>query len=142
MLVLHLGGEDSLSHLSGIHGHHLANYEYIATDSTDQTIISVSEPNPDGSTTEFVSSDWKGPIQGVNRRMDCMDCHNQATHTFQTPQDAIDNAMLDGSPSANASLCSQGRARSSSNRLRSQDEAGHKITSGLEDFYRTQYPDS
>ena len=32
VLVLHLGGEDSLSRLSGIHGVHLNHMEYIATD--------------------------------------------------------------------------------------------------------------
>ena len=31
VLVLHLGGVDSVSHLSGIHGHHLTNFEYVAT---------------------------------------------------------------------------------------------------------------
>ena len=31
--------------------------------------------------------------------MDCIDCHNQATHVFQTAEDAVDEAMLDGNPS-------------------------------------------
>jgi len=34
VVVLHLGGEDSLSQLSGIHGVHLGHIEYIATDPT------------------------------------------------------------------------------------------------------------
>jgi len=38
VLVLHLGGEDSLSQLSGIHGVHLGHIEYIAADPTRQTI--------------------------------------------------------------------------------------------------------
>ena len=32
VLILHLGGVDSLSHLTGIHGVHLGHIEYIATD--------------------------------------------------------------------------------------------------------------
>ena len=99
VLVLHLGGVDSVSHRSGIHGHHLNNFEYVATDNEAQTIIAVSAPNPDGTTAQYVSSDWKGPVKGVRRTMDCMDCHNQATHVFQTAEDAIDEAMLDGNPS-------------------------------------------
>ncbi|MFZ0688226.1 MAG: NapC/NirT family cytochrome c, partial [Acidobacteriaceae bacterium] len=99
VLVLHLGGVDSVSHRSGIHGHHLNNFEYVATDNEAQTIIAVSAPNPDGTTAQYVTSDWKGPVQGVRRTMDCMDCHNQATHVFQTAEDAIDEAMLDGDPS-------------------------------------------
>ena len=37
VLVLHLGGEDSLSRLSGIHGVHLNHMEYITTDSDAHT---------------------------------------------------------------------------------------------------------
>ena len=74
VLVLHLGGVDSLSQLSGIHGHHLNDFEYVATDATDQTIISVKAHNADGSVTDYVSSDWKGPVKGVERVMDCMSC--------------------------------------------------------------------
>ena len=140
VLVLHLGGEDSLSHRSGIHGHHLDDYQYVATDTTYQTIIAVSKHNPDGSTTQFVSSDWKGPIQGVTRQMDCMDCHNQATHTFQTPEDAIDKAMVDGSPSASLPFVHKEGLQLMQTEYTSQAEAASKITSGLEEFYRTQYP--
>jgi hypothetical protein len=83
MLVLHLGGVDSLSRLSGIHGHHLNQFQYTATDSENQTIISIDAPGPNGTTTEYVSSDWKDPIKGIRRTMDCMDCHNQAAHSYQ-----------------------------------------------------------
>jgi len=38
VLVLHLGGEDSLSRLSGIHGVHLNRMEYIAADASRSTI--------------------------------------------------------------------------------------------------------
>lgn len=140
VLVLHLGGVDSLSHLSGIHGHHLDHYEYVAADSTNQNIISVKQRNPDGSTTEYVSTDWKGPVTGVTRQMDCMDCHNQATHVFQTAQEAINDGMQNGSPNpALPFIHKQGMALVQA-QYSSQDEAAAKITSGLQDFYRTQYP--
>jgi nitrate/TMAO reductase-like tetraheme cytochrome c subunit len=140
VLVLHLGGEDSVSHLSGIHGHHLNHFEYVATDSDAQTIIAVTATNPDGSKSEYVSSDWKGPIKGVRRTMDCMDCHNQATHVFQTPQEAMDEAMLDGTPSANLPFVHKEGLQLIQATYASQAEAGQKIVAGLDDFYRTQYP--
>jgi hypothetical protein len=139
MLVLHLGGVDSLSHLSGIHGHHLDHYEYVASDAGNQTIISVNQHNPDGSVTEYVSSDWKGPVKGVTRQMDCMDCHNQATHVFQTPQDAINEAMQDGSPSPALPFIHKKAMELIQAQYSSQADAAAKITSGLQDFYRTQY---
>ena len=48
MLILHLGGVDSLSHYTGIHGVHLGHIEYIATDPTRTTIPWVERQNPDG----------------------------------------------------------------------------------------------
>ena len=50
VLVLHLGGLDWLSHLTGIHGVHLGHIEYIATDPTRTTIPWVQRRNADGST--------------------------------------------------------------------------------------------
>ena len=140
VLALHLGGVDSLSHLSGIHGHHLDHYEYVATDSTYQTIIAVNKTNPDGSITQFVSSDWKGPVKGVTRQMDCMDCHNQATHTFQTAEDAIDEAMQVGSPNPGLPFVHKKGLELIQADYKSQDEAAQKITAGLQGFYQSTYP--
>jgi nitrate/TMAO reductase-like tetraheme cytochrome c subunit len=140
VLVLHLGGIDSVSHLSGIHGAHLNHFEYVASDPAAQTILSVSRPNPDGTKTEYISSDAKGPIQGVRRTMDCMDCHNQATHVFQTAQQALDEAMVDGTPSPSLPFVHKQGLKLIQATYTSQAEAGAKIVTGLNDFYRTQYP--
>ena len=140
VLVLHLGGVDSVSHFTGIHGHHLNHFEYVATDNDAQTILAVTATNPDGSKTEYVSSDAKGPIQGVRRTMDCMDCHNQATHVFQTAEEAVDEAMLDGTPNSSLPFVHKQGLQLIQATYASQAEAGRKITAGLEDFYRTQYP--
>jgi nitrate/TMAO reductase-like tetraheme cytochrome c subunit len=141
VLVLHLGGVDSVSHFTGIHGHHLNNFEYVATDNDAQTIIAVTAANPDGSKTEYVSSDSKGPVKGVHRTMDCMDCHNQATHVFQTAEEAVDEAMLDGTPSSALPFMHKQALQLIQATYSSQAEASQKITAGLQDFYRTQYPD-
>src|SRR5581483_3676795 len=96
--------------------------------------------NPDGSKTEYVSSDAKGPMQGVRRTMDCIDCHNQATHVFQTAEEAIDRAMIDGTPDPSLPFIHKQGLQLIQATYSSQAEAGQKITAGLEDFYRTQYP--
>lgn len=140
VLVLHLGGVDSLSHRTGIHGHHLNNFEYVATDADAQTIIAVTATNPDGTRTQYVDSTWKGPIKGVTRTMDCIDCHNQATHVFQTAEDAIDEAMVDGTPSPSLPFVHKEGLQLIQATYASQAEAGQKIVAGLDDFYRTQYP--
>ncbi len=141
VLVLHLGGIDSVSHRSGIHGAHLNNFQYVATDNEAQTIIAVSKPNPDGSTTQYVSSDWKGPVEGITRTMDCMDCHNQATHVFQTAEEAVDEAMVDGNPSPDLPFVHKEGLQLIQATYPSQAEANQKIVAGLDEFYQKQYPD-
>ncbi|HEX3660720.1 MAG TPA: NapC/NirT family cytochrome c [Acidobacteriaceae bacterium] len=140
VLVLHLGGVDSLSHRTGIHGHHLNNFEYVASDARLQNIIAVTATNPDGSKTEYVSSDWKGPVTGVRRTMDCIDCHNQATHVFQTAEDAVDEAMVDGTPSPSLPFVHKEALQLIQATYPSQAEAGQKIVAGLDEFYRSGYP--
>jgi nitrate/TMAO reductase-like tetraheme cytochrome c subunit len=142
VVVLHLGGQDSLSHLTGIHGVHLGHIEYVATDPTRTTIPWVQRRNPDGSETAYAASTLKGnaPPQGERRVMDCIDCHNRASHTFMTAEEAINRAMADGS--INPSLPwvhKEGLALLKAN-YASQDEARAKITSQLEAFYRTGNP--
>ena len=100
VVVLHLGGQDSLSHLTGIHGVHLGHIEYVATDPTRTSIPWVQKRNADGSETVFAASAaGNGVPQGERRVMDCIDCHNRAAHTFLTAEDALNRAMADGAVS-------------------------------------------
>jgi nitrate/TMAO reductase-like tetraheme cytochrome c subunit len=140
LVMLHVGGRDSASRLTGIHGAHLGRVEYIATDSTHQTIPWVSKTNDEGSVTEFVSTDAKGPVTGKRHTMDCIDCHNRAAHSFSTPEDALNKDMAEGIPNpALPFIHKQGLALIKADYV-SQEEAASKITSGLETFYRSQYP--
>jgi nitrate/TMAO reductase-like tetraheme cytochrome c subunit len=142
VLVLHLGGEDSLSHLSGIHGVHLNRMEYVATDSTRTTIPWVQRQNADGSETVFTSSALNGAMpQGERRTMDCIDCHNRASHTFVTAEEAINRAMADGSISPELPWVHKEGLQLLNATYVSQAEAREKIPAQLEEFYRTQHPE-
>lgn len=140
ILVMHLGGIESVSTHRGIHGAHLNGFEYIATDNTDQRIIEVSAPNGHGGRTVWRDSTWKGPFKGVQRTMDCMDCHNQAAHVFQMPEDAIDQAMANGNPSTSLPFVHKEGLALIQAKYSSQAEAGQEIPAKLDAFYRTQYP--
>lgn len=139
VLVLHLGGVDSLDQFSGIHGHHLNHIEYVATDDMDQNIISVSTPGPNGQMIEY-RSDWKGPVKGFRRVMDCMDCHNMAAHPYSTPGEAIDAAMADGTPAPSLPFVHKEGMDLIRGKYASQAAAAVAIKNGLEEFYRSQYP--
>jgi hypothetical protein len=141
LVLVHLGGRDQSGRLTGIHGAHLSHIEYIASDDTSQTIPWVAKVNDDGSTTEYVSSDSKPPADGEKRTMDCIDCHNRAAHSFDTPEAAINKAMQYGRISTSLPFVHKEGLALVKADYSSQSEAETKITAGLEDFYRSQHPD-
>ena len=100
MVVLHLGGRDSLSHLTGIHGVHLGQSSTSPRSETRTAIPWVQKRNEDGSETVFSVADPGGAApKGERRVMDCVDCHNRAAHTFVTAEDALNRAMAEGAVS-------------------------------------------
>jgi nitrate/TMAO reductase-like tetraheme cytochrome c subunit len=140
LVVMHVGGRDSFSQLSGIHGAHLGHIEYIATDTTHQTISWVGKTNGDGSVTEYLSGDAKTPATGVKRTMDCIDCHNRAAHSFTTPEDALNKEMAQGTPSAALPFVHKEGLTLLKADYASPEDASAKLAAGLEAFYQTQYP--
>ena len=140
LALIHIGGRDQLGKLSGIHGAHLGHIEYVSTDATNQTIPWVSRKNEDGSITEFNSTARKVVTNGQRHVMDCIDCHNRAAHSFETPEEALNKDMAIGSPSASLPFAHKRGLALIKVNYTSEEEANKKITSGFEDFYRSQYP--
>ena len=142
VVVLHLGGQDSLSHLTGIHGVHLGHIEYIATDPTRTTIPWVQRRNADGSETAFGASALKGAVpQGERRVMDCIDCHNRAAHTFVTAEDALNRAMAEGAVSPDLPWVHKEGLQLLKANYATEEEASTQIPLQLAAFYRSQNPD-
>jgi nitrate/TMAO reductase-like tetraheme cytochrome c subunit len=141
VVVLHLGGQDSLSHLTGIHGVHLGHIEYIATDPTRTTIPWVQRRNADGSEITYAASTLKGAMpQGERRVMDCIDCHNRASHTFVTAEEALNRAMAEGAVSPSLPWVHKEGLVLLKAEYSSQGEAHAMIPVQLEAFYRSGNP--
>ena len=142
VVVLHLGGRDSLSHLTGIHGVHLGHIEYVTTDAGRTTIPWVQKLNADGSETVFATTDaGNGVPKGERRVMDCIDCHNRAAHTFVTAEDALNRAMAEGAVSADLPWVHKKGLELLKAKYASEEEAGTKIPEELEAFYKAQNPE-
>ena len=142
VVVLHLGGRDSLSHLTGIHGVHLGHIEYVTTDPTRTTIPWVQKVNPDGSTVEYAASNaGPGVPKGERRVMDCIDCHNRAAHTMQTAEDALNRAMAEGAVSPELPWVHKKALELLKADYATENEARTKIAAGLEAFYRQEHPE-
>ena len=141
VLILHLGGVDSLSHFIGIHGVHLGHIEYIATDPTRTAIPWVERQNPDGSETVYAASALHGAVpKGERRVMDCIDCHNRAAHAFVTAEEAINSAMAGGAISPSLPWIHKEGLALLNGSYSSQADARVKIPQQLEAFYRAQDP--
>jgi len=100
VLLMHIGGRDLDRKLIGIHGRHLGLVTYLPADSKRQEIPWISYRNQDGSVTEFASTETPPSAdllaRGERRTMDCMDCHNRPTHTFDMPENAVNREMAAG----------------------------------------------
>ena len=142
VVVLHLGGRDSLSHLTGIHGVHLGHIEYVATDPSRTSIPWVQKRNDDGTETVFTTAAaGQGVPKGERRVMDCIDCHNRAAHTFVTAEDALNRAMAEGAVSPDLPWVHKKGLELLKGNYASEAEASVKIPAELEAFYRSEHPE-
>ena len=94
LLMMTGGGE-----MGGIHGKHLApgvEITYAAADKQRQTIPWVEYRNrKTGEARTYLAdgSTSKGVASLTRHQMQCVDCHNRPTHTFELPERAVDRAM-------------------------------------------------
>ena len=140
LVLLHVGGRDQFGKLSGIHGAHLGHIEYIATDTTLKQFPGSARLMPMAQQLSMCRAMLKSPIAGQKRVMDCIDCHNRAAHSFDTPEAALNKAMAAGSPNASLPFVHKEGIALIKADYSSQEDATSKITAGLENFYRSQYP--
>jgi len=93
------GGDPAHGPVGGIHWHmNIANkVEYYATDLQRQAIPWIKITDQNGVATIYRTAEFKGdPDPAKIRRMDCIDCHNRPAHRYQSPNDAVDEAMYLG----------------------------------------------
>ena len=103
-LLLKVGGAHSVgAAMEGIHWHvNVAHrVEYIAADDRRQVIPWVRTTNRlTGTVTTYVTAADvlpPGALAGKQPRvMDCIDCHNRPTHVFQSPAQALNEALAIG----------------------------------------------
>jgi nitrate/TMAO reductase-like tetraheme cytochrome c subunit len=142
-LLLKTGGGPQNAGLGrGIHWHIENPVYYISTDKQRQDIPWV-QGTFNGKTTEYLSTDSKltpEQIAGAQKRkMDCVDCHNRATHIFQQPGQALDASLAVGTIPANLPFIKREGTNVLEKAYATEEEAA-KAIAAVEDFYRTQYP--
>jgi nitrate/TMAO reductase-like tetraheme cytochrome c subunit len=144
VLVLNTGGGSTeLGQGRGIHWHIDNPVYYIATDEKRQDIPWV-QATFNGITTTYVSTDSNLTPEAIakaeKRKMDCIDCHNRASHNFRNPDDALDQAMALGQIPTDLPYIKREGANVLMKKYATEAEAA-KAIAAVEDFYKTSYPD-
>lgn len=146
VLLMKVGGTSATGSV-GIHGYHLdpgVRITYIATDAKRQMIGQVTYTDPSGKATVFTSTDTKPTpdqlAKGEHRVMDCMDCHNRPTHTFQMPESALDQAISESFISADLPFIKKEALEVLKKTYSDRESARTEIATALRDFYEKNYP--
>lgn len=146
-LIVKIGGRSANGPV-GIHGRHLddgSRIHYISTDEHRQVIPVVYYTDDKGKTIEFDSTDIKASKQdlakGEQRAMDCIDCHNRPTHAFELPETAVDLRMSRGLISPELPFIRKKAVELLKVNYPDRDTARKQITEGIENYYRTTYPE-
>jgi NapC/NirT cytochrome c family, N-terminal region len=143
VLMMLVGGNK----VSGIHGAHFGpgiHISYVADDAKRQAISSVHYQNTTiGVNTVFrVSEVAKGKAEALPRvDMQCVDCHNRPTHTFDLPDRALDKAMAGGEIPVTLPFIKREGLRLLQATYNTRDEASEKIQLGIVNFYRQNHSD-
>jgi len=141
--VLRVGGGE-LETARDTHWHIAAKVWYIALDKERQEIEWVGVEGKNGNLTEYIDPDKTGEfsidlIEGEKRLMDCLDCHNRATHIFRSPEELIDVALAQGKIDSSLPFIKREGLEALDPPNTSLEEAAAKIEA-ITEFYRTSYP--
>jgi nitrate/TMAO reductase-like tetraheme cytochrome c subunit len=140
-MLLHVGGGADAPGSGSIHWH--ANpsnkVEYVTTDPQRQVIPWVRVTDAKGEVTEFRSAEFKDDPSTLEKRtMDCLDCHNRPAHNFQTPNDSVDNALVQGRIDRSIPWVKSNLVFALTQNYATEPEALQKISA----YLKGQYPDS
>jgi len=143
-LLLKTGGGTQASGLGrGIHWHIENPVYYIATDDQRQVIPWV-QATYNGKVTEYISTDSTLTPEDIakaeKRKMDCVDCHNRATHIFEKPDDALNAALSAGIIPAGLPYIKQYGVEVLNKTYKTEEE-GDAAVAGVLDLYKTEHPD-
>ncbi len=92
-------GSPTRAGVSGIHWHVAADNEvrYASVDDRREQMIWVDVKQPDGTYKRYRSRRRERGMEGYDTRiLDCVDCHNRATHIYEDPATAIDWRLSTG----------------------------------------------
>lgn len=145
MLLKTGGADEATGRVEGIHMHMALSgpIDYVATDHHLQNIPWVRYTLGDGSVRIYRSDGLAAsapPPAGVERRVDCMDCHNRGAHHFRAPQDAVDLFLSAGQVDLDIPYIKREMVRAISAKHGDRPAGELGVARMLVDYYRQEYP--
>ena len=148
VLVVKVGG-GAASGQVGIHGRHLdpaRPISYVATDAKRQVIPVVEAVDASGQKHTYASTEIKATpddlARGERRTMDCMDCHNRPSHTFELPERALDRALEAGRISTALPFVKKKGIELLRAEYPDRETASRRIASDLTSYYQKSRPEA
>ena len=133
--------------ISGIHGAHFGpgvHIRFAAADAVRQTIPWVEYRNTNtGDVRTFVSPETQPDSAKAlpTFEMECVDCHNRPTHTFDLPERAMDKALALGDIAVGLPYIKKQSVELLKANYATGAEAAAKLPPALAAFYQQNYPD-
>jgi len=144
VLLLHVGGaENEVGPPRGIHAHVApgVTVRYLS-DPERKTIHTVESVYPDGRTRLFTTAESPKvrPPPEAWRTMDCVDCHNRASHQFRQPGPEVDLALASGRIDRTLPFVKREAVKALRTEYPSHEAAQAGIEEALLAFYRAEDP--
>ena len=143
VLLMHIGGGNGYE---GIHGAHMGpgvEIRYAHSDPQRQKIPWVEYRGSDGKTYVFRSEGHAsdGPGGLPVRVMDCMDCHNRPSHSFELPGKAVDRALDEGLIDRTLPFARRTALEAIQREYATAAESEREIPARFLAFYEQSYPE-
>jgi hypothetical protein len=141
VLLMRIGG----GHLKkGIHGTHLeagVTIRYRPSDAKRQTVPWVESTRNGEAPRVYLAAGAK--MEDMSklelRTMDCVDCHNRPTHTYDMPESGVDRALAEGRISDKLPFAKKASLEIIKKEYAAAQE--QQVADAFVEFYRSKYPD-
>jgi hypothetical protein len=133
-----LGGESQ-----GIHWHvDPKNALRYLSDPSREKIYEVELSDPQSGSKKIFKIEEEAPADAEWRTMDCVDCHNRASHIYRSPQFEVDLALQEGRIDRSLPYIKREGVRILTEKeYPSHEEARAGIAAAVKAFYAQNYPD-
>lgn len=127
---------------AGIHWHVSAENEvrYASVEDEREQMIWVDVKQSDGSFKRYRNTTLSEAGISGERTMDCVDCHNRATHIYENPEYAIDERIANGLMDRSLPFLKRVGLKAITNDYPSKEEGMNAIAAGISGFYAREYP--